>query len=105
VQVEIAKSLVGESSRRSQLAGTERRQRPARRLNVFCDLRKAFSQRHPFVEPHPLDLIAGIGSHAAGILKHGRDEAVVAGGKVARHVGPLFFFLPSMQKPAASPVA
>ena len=97
VQVEIAKSLVGECRGRSQFAGAERRQRPARCLNVFCDLRKALGQRHQLVETHPLDLIAGVGRDTAGILEYGRNEPVIAGGKVARHVGPLFFFSPSME--------
>jgi len=84
MQVEIAKALVGEGGRRTQFAGAERGQRPARRLDVFCDLRKALRQRQSFVKAYPLDFVAGTGSYAAGILKYGRNETVVAGGKVAR---------------------
>src|SRR4029079_16904902 len=75
---------------RTQFAGAERCQRPARGLDVFCDLRTAFGPRHRPVEAHSLDLISGIGGRSGRILKNTRNEAVVAGGKIARHVGPCF---------------
>src|SRR5512141_2108415 len=84
--VESEESVLGECARRAQLAGTKRGQRPACGLNISGDLRKTFGQcRHP-VEAHALDLVAGSGGRAARILKHRRDEPVIAGRKVTRHL-------------------
>ena len=88
--VEVAKSLFGERRRRTQLAGTERRQRPARVLNVFRDLAKPSASGSGLSKRTRSISNPRIGRSAARILKHGRNEPVIAGGKIARHVCSLF---------------
>src|ERR1700730_2023623 len=83
--VEGSESVLGKCGRRAQLAGTERRQRLARRLDIFRGRRKALGQRQQAVETHALDLKARSGRSTAGILKHRRDEPIIAGRKVTRH--------------------
>ena len=67
---------------RNSQAQNEVSGRPAA-LNVVCDLRKSLGQRQQPVEAHALDLEARIGRGPARILKHGRDEPIIAGWKVA----------------------
>src|SRR5258708_25628218 len=83
--VEFSKPVLGKRRRRAQLTGAERRQRPPRRPNILCDLRKSLRQRQQTIKTHALDLKAGRSRSAARILKHRRDEPVIAGWKIARH--------------------
>src|SRR5205085_11663359 len=105
MQIEIPKALVGKRGRRAQLAGAERRQWPARALNVFRDLRETIGQRHRPVEAHALDLESGIGCDSTRILEHGRNEPVIAGGKVARHVCSLFSCYSSCMRTPLAPLS
>src|SRR6185437_14634038 len=77
--VEGLKTVLGEGRRRAQLAGAERGQWPSCPLDVFRDPIKSLGERQQPVEPHPLDFKTRIGRGPARILKHGGDEAVVAG--------------------------
>src|SRR3984893_5027132 len=84
--VEGSESVLGKCGRRAQLAGTERRQRLARRLDIFRGRRKTLGQRQQAIEAHALDLKARSGRSTARILKHRRDEPIIAGRKVTCHV-------------------
>src|SRR5882724_5625520 len=84
--VEGPKSVLGKRGRRAQLAGAERRQRPPRASNIFCNSCKPLGQWPQAVEAHAFDLEAGIGCGTTRKLKHGRDEPIIAGRKIARHV-------------------
>jgi hypothetical protein len=84
--VEGEESGLGERPRRTQFASTERRQRPPRVSNILRNLREAFGQRQQAIETHTLDLETGISRRAARILKDRRDETIIAGWKIARHV-------------------
>jgi hypothetical protein len=86
VLVEGEKSGLGERRRRTQFAGTERRQRPPRIPNILRGLREAFGQWQQAIETHALDLETWIGRRAARILKHRRNETIIAGWKITRHV-------------------
>jgi len=53
---------------------------------MFRGRRETFGQRQQAVEPHAFDLMTGIGGGAARILKHGRNESIIAGREMAgRH--------------------
>src|SRR5260370_40343283 len=84
--VEGSKSMLGKRRRRAQFAGAKRRQRPPRSLNILCHLRKSLRQRQQAVKTHALDLVAGGGRSAARILEHRRDESIIAGRKLVRHL-------------------
>src|SRR6202012_3517902 len=59
----------------------------ARGLDIFCDLREPFGKRQQPVETDALDLEARIGLGTARILKHRRNEAIIAGRKILRGHG------------------
>src|SRR5438876_12411998 len=84
--VEASKSVLGKRRRRAQLAGAKRRQWPPRGSDMFRGSRKAFGQRQQRVKTHAFDLKAGVGRSPARILKHRRDEGVIAGRKILRHL-------------------
>ena len=79
--VEVVEALVGERLGRTQLALRERGRRPADCLEVCFDggIRLGDGQR--LEEARALDFVAGLGGNAAGVLEHGLDVAVVAGGE------------------------
>src|SRR5882757_5247704 len=84
--VEGPKSVLGKRSRRAQLAGAKRRQRPPRASNIFCKSCKPLGQWQQAIEAHAFDLEAGIGRGTTRILKNRRDEPIIAGRKIACHV-------------------
>src|SRR5215510_11946365 len=80
--VEGAKALLGERSRRAQLASAERRQRPAGLGDQPLDSLEALLQRHWAVESHTLDSVTRERRRAARKLKDARQKAVAPCGKI-----------------------
>ena len=77
--VEGGKPAFGEGRGRAQLAGAERRQRPAGRADDLLDAAKALVERHRAAELHAHDAVAGLGRDAGRILEHALDETIAAG--------------------------
>src|ERR1700738_4576092 len=76
--VEGSKTVFRKRRGRAQLAGTERRQRSAGRLDNLRDLFKTLLQWHNIREAYALDAEAGKSRNAARILADARHEPVAA---------------------------
>jgi len=76
--IESPESFLGERRRRTQLAGAERRERPACGFDDFRDPLKSSLERHRIGEAHALDCKTRESCNAAGILADARNETVAA---------------------------
>src|SRR3954465_11007367 len=68
--VEGTKALLGERRGRAQLAGAERRERPAGFLDVALHMREPFPQRQRLAEAHPPRRVSPRGPDPAPTLAH-----------------------------------
>src|SRR5262249_53031512 len=80
--VEGAKALLGERSRRAQLAGAERRQRPAGLGDQPLDPLETLLQRHWAVESPALDSVTRKRRRPARKLKDTWQKAIAPCGKI-----------------------
>src|SRR5262245_48496765 len=78
-------ALLGEWRRRAQLAGAERRERPAGLGDDPFDPLKAMLQWNRRAEAHATDCMARHRRCPAGILEHGGNEAISSGGEIGCH--------------------
>src|SRR5260370_38073240 len=86
--VEGSEAIFSEGGRRAQLAGTQRRQRLARRLDIFRGRRKTLGQRQQAIEAHALHLKPPTRRPPPRILTPPRHPPRIAPPQPTRHVSP-----------------